>query len=282
MTDNAATSVVSSRRDGEVFVVRRPRLITSLLFNVVGFGVLWIAYSSIRKVTANSVRTAKENAVSLIQVEEWMGLPSEATVQSLLLPYEWVVRSANVYYIGFHFPSMILFLGWAMLWKREWMPRIRLALIGSTAVGLLIHLAYPLAPPRMFPGFVDTADIIGPDPYALGFAEAANQFAAMPSMHVGWALLISVGVIAALETRWRWLIVLHPIATTIVVVVTANHYWSDVFVGGLLGLMGWWVAGRVRPLQLEPLEAVAEIGESSMVAEAADPEFEPERHQISA
>jgi len=277
VSENAPISGVESRRDEKSFIERRSRLVTSLLFNVVGFGTLWVAYSSIRKVTANSVRTARENAISLLHAEEWMGLPSEAMLQKLLLPYEWIVRSANIYYVGFHFPSIIVFLVWVMFWKREWMPRIRLALIGSTAVGLLIHLAYPLAPPRMFPGFVDTAELIGPDPYALGLAAAANQFAAMPSMHVAWALLISVGVIAALKTRWRWLIALHPIVTTIVVVVTGNHYWSDVFVGGLLGSMGWWASGRFRPLNLESREAVAEICEQAMIADAADAVVERER-----
>jgi hypothetical protein len=238
--------------DGGVFVARRPRLVTSLLFNVLALGALWIAYSSIRSVTAESVRTARDNAHRLVDFQEWIGLPSEAAVQRLLLPYEWLVRGANVYYIGFHFPAMIAFLVWAMVWKREWMPRIRFALIGSTMVGLLIHLAFPLAPPRMLrvSGFIDTARLFGPDPYSLGISKAANEFAAMPSMHVGWALLIALAVVAALDTRWRWLIIVHPIATTAVVVITANHYWADVVVGALLGFIGWWVAGRLRPLAL--------------------------------
>jgi hypothetical protein len=64
-----------------------------------------------------------------------------------------------------------------------------------------------------------------------------NQFAAMPSLHVGWALLIAVGLIAATRTRWRWLWLLHPAFTTLVVVATANHYWLDAIVGcALLGL----------------------------------------------
>lgn len=255
------TDVARPPAPAQIVVVRRPRLVTSFVFNVVALGGLWLAYSTIRQVTANSVRTARDNAHHLVAFQDWIGLPSEATVQRLLLPYEWVVRTANVYYIGFHFPSMILFLVWAMLWKREWMPRINVALIGSTLVGLVIHLVYPLAPPRMLrvSGFIDTAKLFGPDPYAMGISKAANEFAAMPSMHVGWALLIALAVIKILDTRWRWLIVIHPLTTAIVVVVTANHYWLDVLVGAVLGFAGWTIAGKIRPLKVTRPEREVEI-----------------------
>ncbi len=239
----------------EHFVVRRPRLATSFVLNVLAFAGLWVVYSSIRRITAHSVSTARDNATHLVDFQRWIGLPSEATVQRLLLPYDWVLRAANVYYLGFHFPVMITFLVWAMLWKREWMPRVRIALIGSTLVGLIIHLAVPMAPPRMLRvsgGFIDTARVFGPDPYALGIAKAANELAAMPSLHVGWALIIALTVIAALKTPWRWLILAHPIITAFVVIVTANHYWTDVFVGALLCGFGWWIAGRLRPVVSVP------------------------------
>lgn len=236
--------------------VRRPRLLTSLVFNAVALGVLWLAYSTIRTVTADSWRTARTNADKLLAFQDWLGLPSEATVQSLLLDHEWLVRAANVYYLFMHFPSMILFLAWVMLWRREWMPRFRWSLIGATMTGLMIHLAFPLAPPRMLrlSGFVDTAQIFGPDPYALGVAKAANELAAMPSMHVGWALLICLATLRISRHRLRWLVLAHPIITTVVVVVTANHYWTDVIVGGGLALIAWWASGIKRPMPLPELD----------------------------
>jgi hypothetical protein len=61
----------------------------------------------------------------------------------------------------------------------------------------------------------------------------ANQFAAMPSLHVGWAALIAIAMITVTRSRWRWLWVLHPVTTFAVVVLTANHYWLD----GLVALV---------------------------------------------
>lgn len=228
----------------------RPTLKKSLALNAIGLGVLWFLYSGVRTVTADSFGAARDNADRLIAFQDSLGLPSEALFQSWLLDYEWLLRAANVYYFGAHFPSMLLFLLWAMFWKREAMPRVRWALIGSTMTGLVIHLAFPLAPPRMLglAGFVDTATIFGPDPYALGIAKAANELAAMPSMHVGWALLIAMAVVSLGRTRLRWLIVAHPVITTIVVVITANHYWTDIAAGAVLAVVGWWVAGRFRPV----------------------------------
>jgi MFS superfamily sulfate permease-like transporter len=61
-----------------------------------------------------------------------------------------------------------------------------------------------------------------------------DQLSAMPSVHIGWALLIAVAVIGAARTRWRWLILAYPAMTTLAVIVTANHFWLDGIVAGLL------------------------------------------------
>ncbi len=223
-----------------------PGLTRSILLNIAGLGGLWVLYSVVRNITADSWGVATEHARWLIQFQDRVGLPSEAVFQSVFLDHEWFLRAANVFYLGAHFPSIFIFLAWGMIWQRDHLPRIRWALIGSTAAGLMIHLAFPLAPPRLlrFSGFVDTASVFGPDPYALGVTDAANELAAMPSMHVGWALLISLFVVQVSTSRWRWLVLLHPIVTTIVVVVTANHYWTDVFVGAILAACAWWLVGR--------------------------------------
>ena len=55
----------------------------------------------------------------------------------------------------------------------------------------------------------------------------ADQLSAMPSVHVGWALIVGLGVVHISRSRWRWLALLHPLVTVLVVVVTANHYWMD-------------------------------------------------------
>jgi len=238
--DEAGSQPAASRQ------TPRPGLARSVAMNVVGLGALWFAYSGVRRITADSWGVARSNARWLVGFEDSLGLPSEAVFQSIFLDYEWLVRSANFFYFGAHFPSMFVFLAWALVRQREHMPQIRWALIGSTAAGLAIQLAFPLAPPRLldFSGFVDTARVLGPDPYALGIASAANELAAMPSMHVGWALLIALAVVQFATSPYRWLVLAHPITTMVVVVVTANHYWTDIFAGATLAGMAWWMASR--------------------------------------
>src|SRR5690606_20267921 len=102
----------------------------------------------------------------------------------------------------------------------------------QTSAALVLHLSFPLAPPRMFPqwDFVDTMTRYGPSPYEGASGGLANQFAAMPSLHVGWAVLIAYVV---LRTGPRWLGVLaalHATLTMVIVIITANHWWIDAFV----------------------------------------------------
>ena len=91
------------------------------------------------------------------------------------------------------------------------------------ASALVIHVLYPLAPPRKYAdlGFVDTARLLGPNSYGKGnvFGGVANQFAAMPSLHFGWAVLVAWGVIHYTRRRVRWLAVLHPTLTLAAVVL---------------------------------------------------------------
>jgi PAP2 superfamily len=130
----------------------------------------------------------------------------------------------------------------------------RTVLAVMTAIALAIHIAYPLAPPRMMPslGFVDTGKLFGPSVYSNADTDAVtNQFAAMPSLHVGWAVVVAIGVVMVLKSPWRWLVVLHPAATLAVVVATANHYWIDGIVGIALIIPGvlaarWHPIARVR------------------------------------
>src|ERR1700748_2978520 len=94
----------------------------------------------------------------------------------------------------------------------------------TTFFCLVIQLL-PVAPPRMLPGFVDTAMLYNQSVYAGGLA--ADQLSAMPSVHVAWAVLVGWGVVHVSTSRWRWAAVVHPVLTILIVVATANHYWAD-------------------------------------------------------
>ena len=224
---------------------------TTVFLNLATFGLLWLGYSTVRRITADSTKIAAENAVDLVKFQDWLGFPSEAKLQSWFIDSEVLIKVANTFYFIMHFPSMIAFLLWVMIRKIEWMPQVRASLCIATFSGLIIHLLFPLMPPRLMAsyGFIDTAKVFGPDPYALGIAKAANEFAAMPSLHVGWALLIALAAIRILKTPARWLMLLHPILTTVVVVITANHFWLDIIVGAILALAGWQLATKYWPIQ---------------------------------
>ncbi|MFG2007375.1 phosphatase PAP2 family protein [Spirillospora sp. NPDC048911] len=192
--------------------------------------VLFAAYKLGRVLAADHVATAFANADRLWNLERTLRLPDEARVQGWLLNEPDAVRAANVYYKFAHFPVTAAFLVWLYLRRPVHYRWARTVLVVLTGLALVVHFAVPLAPPRMLNGlgFVDTGARYGPAVYGSPQSDhLANQFAAMPSLHVGWAVLVAVGIIAATRGPWRWLIVLHPLVTAFVVVATANHYWLD-------------------------------------------------------
>ena len=126
-----------------------------------------------------------------------------------------------------HFTVLIIFLFWLFARHRDHYRRIRTILVGLTAACLLIQLV-PVAPPRLLTGvgLVDTAQVYGQSVYAFG-GGVADQLSAMPSVHVGWAMLVAIGTWRATVSRGRWLAVGHAVVTWIVVIATANHFWLD-------------------------------------------------------
>jgi hypothetical protein len=80
----------------------------------------------------------------------------------------------------------------------------------------------------MMTGFVDTMREFGPNIYPKNALDGeANQIAAMPSLHFGWAMIEAIGVITVLKSKWRWLVILHPTLMTLSIIATGNHWWID-------------------------------------------------------
>ncbi|KJE21686.1 PAP2 superfamily [Frankia torreyi] len=201
--------------------------------------VLYGTYSFSRHLASGREPAALAAAKDVWRLERFLHLPSEVAVQRLALHSHLLIRAADWFYILVHFPSVIILLLWVFIRHRRHWTRIRNVLIMTTGLALIIHLLYPLAPPRFLPSvlhvpLVDTGAVYGPSPYGEGSGGIANEYAAMPSLHVGWSLLEAWAVITILHHRARWLMVLHPILTIMVVVVTANHYWLDGIVGSSL------------------------------------------------
>ena len=138
-------------------------------------------------------------------------------------------------------------LAWVFLWHRDRYAEVRAVLVMLTAACLAIQLI-PVAPPRMLPsdGMVDTAVRYGQSVYGSFAGFNPDEVSAMPSVHVAWALLVGITVVRISASRWRWLALAYPAMTTLVVVVTANHYWADGIVAAVLLALAMlaWRAGR--------------------------------------
>jgi hypothetical protein len=200
------------------------RVLREILFVAFLFG----AYNLGRFLSMGHAAEALAHASTLINLQTQFGLPSEAGLQHAALKLPDLAQIANRYYAYVHFPLTAAVLLWLMIRRPAQYPKARWALASLTGLALVGHLIFPLAPPRMMPGWVDTGILLGQSVYGPDAQSGiANQFAAMPSLHVGWALMVAVFMIRATRSRWRWLWIAHPIITFFVVVVTANHYWSD-------------------------------------------------------
>jgi hypothetical protein len=200
---------------------------------------LYLLYRVGRMVIVGQEAKARANAEFIRRSQDWLHLPSEALIQADL-GSQTLYRLANTYYVSLHFPIAISFLllGYLLRPRAEYRWARNLLAV-QTGLALSIHILFPLAPPRMFPGwgFLDTMTVYGPSAYGGAVAAAANQFAAMPSLHVGWAVLIAYVVVRTGPRRLAVPAVLHALITVAVVVVTANHWWLDGVVAvGLLGL----------------------------------------------
>ena len=184
--------------------------------------------------------------------QRWLHLPSEVSLQKLVLPHRWLVQSSNVYYAVAHVPALIALLVWLFARHRDVYRPVRNVLAITTAVSLGMHLV-PVAPPRMFPqlGFVDTALLYGQSVYGPAGTGVSDQVGAMPSVHVLWAALVALGVWLALRragSAWRWLGVAHLALTMLAVTDTANHWWLDGIVGAALIVPAWWAQRSVAHL----------------------------------
>jgi hypothetical protein len=237
-------------------VSRRRRLVPVSVFGqetalLLGLFALWQYAGSFGFVGPGG---ALARARWIWHAERVLHLPSETALQHLFLPHPLIIQFFNLYYLSLHFAVLIITMIWLFAWHRPDYRRLRTTLALFTGACLIIQFV-PVAPPRMLPstGLVDTAILYHQSVYGSVAGFEADQLSAMPSVHVGWAILVAVAVIGTARTRWRWLILLYPALTTLVVVVTANHFWADGIVAaallGLILMIQWAVRrllGRVR------------------------------------
>jgi hypothetical protein len=157
------------------------------------------------------------------RTEHTLRLPRESDLQ-VLVDNRVTAHAADLYYATMHFGVLFVFLVWLFVWHRARYREVRRVLAVATLICLLIQLV-PVAPPRLLPGFVDTAARYGDSVYGTGFA--ADELSAVPSVHVAWAVLIGWTVWHLGRGRSRALGPAHAVLTVLVVVSTANHWWAD-------------------------------------------------------
>ena len=213
------------------------------------------------------------NAVRVIRIERALGLFHEESIQDFFLPHVWLIKVMNTYYGTAHF---FVTLGvFVLLFRRR--PDVfgqwRNVLAAMTALAIVGFILFPLMPPRLLDapcpkiginfggaciphemrnyngalnfGFEDTVEIYGgPLQFNSGAAaKLSNQYAAMPSLHIGWSMWCVFALWSFTKKRWqRIALFLYPMLTLFCIIVTANHFWLD-GLGGLIVFVVGYVLG---------------------------------------
>ena len=171
---------------------------------------------------------ALDRARQIEDLQQGLHLPSELSVQQAVLPHDWLANALNDYYAVAHVPALIMFMIWLFVRHRDHYPHWRNGLAILTAASLFLHFVR-VAPPRFIDelDFVDLSQRFGFDVYGPQGSTVSDQFAAMPSIHVGWAAVVALGAVAASRSPWRWLVFAHLPLTVLAVTATGHHWWLD-------------------------------------------------------
>jgi membrane-associated phospholipid phosphatase len=209
---------------------------------LVSLGVF--VYFRVRGLTEGSEDVAVTHARDIAALERRLGIAIEADVQAPVAASDLGEAFVNWVYIWGHWPVIIVTMGVLAVYRRDVFRRLRDGMLVSGAIGLFIFAYYPVAPPRLVhDGLVDTVTQSSRSYRVLQPPAFVNQYAAMPSLHSGWDLLIGIAIFTAATTTWLKVVgVLLPLAMMFAVVATANHYVVDVVAGIALALFGHAVA----------------------------------------
>ncbi|MCF3133298.1 phosphatase PAP2 family protein [Streptomyces olivochromogenes] len=224
---------------------RRPRL----WFEILLIAVSYWTYSLIRNAVPEQRGKALHNADWLWRLEHHLGIAVEESVNHGLNSVSWLIVGMNYYYATLHFVVTLGVLVWLYRSHPGRYAATRLVLFATTGVALVGYYLFPLAPPRLMRGghFVDTVMVHHTwGSMASGdLKNMSNQYAAMPSMHIGWSLWCGLTIFALASVPWvRVLGLLYPATTLLVIVATANHFWLDA-VGGILCLAFGFTVARL-------------------------------------
>ena len=201
-----------------------------------------------------SANAAFSNARELIHIEQALNIFVEPSLQAFASGQSWLLDGASWMYINAQTSITLGALTWLYLFRNPSFYFVRNMFLVAFGVALIGYTVFPTAPPRFFPewGFFDAvSDFTGIGQDSVTINELFNPYAAVPSMHVGFALMISLPL--ARLVRWRALKVfwaIYPLIVVFVIVVTANHFIADAVLGALAVGIGAYAArllARARP-----------------------------------
>jgi len=189
---------------------------------------------------------AFENARLLVDIERSMGLFFEPGLQAWTLATSPVIATvASWIYVNSHFVITSSFLVWLYMRRNQSFDVVRDAFMISMGLALAGYLLFPTAPPRMMPewGFTDSVVELVGSAASKGAETLYNPYAAVPSMHVAFALMVGIPASRLVDKRvFKVAWAAYPVLVTFVVVVTANHFWLDAALGALVAAFSAWVA----------------------------------------
>ena len=217
--------------------------------------MVYQGYQVVRGFADGHASLAFANGERVIDLERSLGTFFEPGLQQTVLNHQWLVDLANWSYFNTHFVVSVAFLVWLYLFRNEHFYFVRNMFMVAMVLALVGYAAFPTAPPRMFPehGFTDTiATFTGIEQDSNTKASfLVNAYAAVPSMHIGFSLMIAVPAMALAQSalaRALWSV--YPLFVFFVIVVTANHYWFDAAAGAAVACLAALTAhqlARVRP-----------------------------------
>jgi len=221
------------------------------------FALAYATYFGVRALTEGKVASAIANAIDLVHVERDLDLDWEDAVQGVVLGEHALVDAVNAMYIWGHWPLLIV--GGFLLFhlgQAEY-RRLRTVILLSGALGLVVFALFPVAPPRLAPvGLQDTVTLHSETYRTVLPPSLINEYAAMPSFHAGWNLLLGIELFRVSHNALlRTFGALMPAAMAFSVVATANHFILDVVGGALvviaaLALVSWFEARSRRTSRL--------------------------------
>jgi hypothetical protein len=216
-------------------------------------------YYLVRGLTHAQVDDAVGRGVDIVNLEKSLGIFWEVHLQSWVISYQWLVTILNGFYLFGHLPVIGAIALWLYFWHRPQYLLMRNAFLVSGAIALIFFVSLPTAPPRLLPhdlgfGFVDTVVNQYHQGRPLTPGWFVNEYAAFPSMHIGWNLLVGIAIwLASRNFFVRAFAVLMPLAMASDIILTANHYIIDAVAGAAVMLLGLGIAVGARWLVMRAI-----------------------------